>query len=120
MLKLRSMLTAAAFATVAIAGTIVDANAQDRTLWLYEGDTTSVQGYFEAGEVIYGSCDDDCYDLDLFLYNTKGDLVYYDTELDAIPVVVAPTDGTFMIEVSMPDCSHSEGCAVWVSSDLGF
>ncbi|MEL6136265.1 MAG: hypothetical protein AAFR42_02475 [Cyanobacteria bacterium J06628_6] len=120
MFNVRSIVTAVAFTTAAIVGTMTEARAQDRDLWLYNGQTATVEGYFAAGEAIYGSCDGDCYDLDLFLYNGAGQLVYQDTELDSVPVVVAPYEGTFFVEVSMPNCSHSQGCAAWVSSDYGF
>ena len=120
MLKLRSVLTAAAFATAAIAGTVAEAKAQDRSLWLYDGQSTNVQGYFVSGEAIYATCDGDCYDLDLFLFDSAGRLVAQDVELDSAPVVFAPYEGNFTIEVSMPNCTHSQGCAAWVASDYGF
>ncbi|MEM8810834.1 MAG: hypothetical protein AAGF01_32895 [Cyanobacteria bacterium P01_G01_bin.38] len=106
--------------TGAIAGMAVEAQAQDRSLWLYDGDSDIVEGYFAAGEEIYGGCDEDCYDLDLFMYNEQGDVVAQDTAVDAAPVLVAPYEGSFMIEVSMPNCSHVEGCEVWLSSEYGF
>jgi len=120
MLKLRSVLTAAAFATAAIAGTVAEAKAQDRSLWLYDGQSTNVQGYFVSGEAIYATCDGDCYDLDLFLFDSAGRLVAQDVELDSAPVVFAPYEGNFTIEVSMPNCTHSQGCAAWVASDYSF
>ncbi len=96
------------------------AAAQDRSLWLYNGQSATVYGYFLAGEGIYGSCDYDCYDLDLYLYDSAGNLVASDTLLDSFPIVNAPYTGNFTIEVTMPNCSHSAGCAVEVSSDYGF
>ena len=47
----------------------IGAKAQDRSLWLYNGQSTSIEGYFLEGEYIYGDCDQDCFDLDLFLYD---------------------------------------------------
>jgi hypothetical protein len=117
---LRATLTGTCFA-IAAAGFASAAIAQDRSLWLYNGDTTMVDGYFLAGEGVYGACDEDCFDLDLFLYDAvTGDLVAQDVETDAVPYVVAPWDGDFVLEVTMPDCSHADGCAAWVSSDHGF
>lgn len=43
-----------------------------------------------------------------------------DTELDAVPYVVALWDGDFVVEVTMPDCTHLDGCAVWLDSDYCF
>lgn len=96
------------------------AHAQDRSLWLYSGDQITISGYFYAGEEIYGDCDEDCYDLDFFLYNSAGNLVDSDTLDDAYPVVQAPYEGDYTIRIVMHDCSHPEGCAVTVDSDYGF
>jgi hypothetical protein len=97
------------------------AQAQDYSLWLYSGDVTTVDGYLLSGEGVYGSCDQDCLDMDLFLYDAvTGELVAQDTAIDAVPYVVAPWDGDFVVEVTMPDCSHPDGCAAWLSSDYGF
>lgn len=94
--------------------------AQDRSLWMYSGESSSVSGYFLEGESIYGTCDADCSDLDLFLYDGAGNLVASDTLLDAVPIVTAPYAGDFTVTVSMPSCSTSAGCAVGISSDNGF
>ena len=120
MLKRYSLLTATLMAGFSIMTAVSPARAQDRSLWLYNGQSTTVEGYFLAGEYIYGACDDDCLDLDLFLYDANGVLMYEDTEMDAVPMVAAPFEGSFSVEVSMPNCSHPEGCEVWVSSDHGF
>lgn len=119
-MNIRSLMTAAAFAAVAITSTITEAKAQNREVWLYSGQSTLISGNFAAGEAIYGSCDSDCYDMDLFLYNSQGQLVSQDTASDAAPVLVAPYTGYFEINVAMPNCAHSQGCAAWVSSDYGF
>jgi len=111
----------AAVVAVATAGFATHAHAQDYSLWLYNGDITTVNGYLLSGEGVYGSCDEDCLDMDLFLYDAvTGELVAQDTEVDAVPYVVAPWEGDFVLEVTMPSCNHSEGCAAWVSSDYGF
>ncbi len=97
------------------------ASAQDRSLWLYSGETTVLDGYFFTGEGIYGECDEDCFDMDLFLYDAvTGELVSQDVEPDAVPYVIAPWEGDFVVEITMPNCSHPDGCAVWVSSEHGF
>jgi hypothetical protein len=73
-----------------------------------------------ADEAVYASCDDDCTDLDLLLYDAgSGELVASDTLVDAVPVVVAPYEGNFVIEVVMASCS-AEPCEAWTTSDAGF
>ena len=116
----KSLLATAALAAVAFAGVAVEARAQDRSLWLSNGGSETVEGAFYSGETIFGSCDGDCYDLDLSLFDSAGNLVSQDIAGDAAPVVVAPYDGYFYVEVSMPNCSHPSGCEAWVSSDNGF
>lgn len=118
--NVRTLATMAALMTSALIGMTAEARAQDRSLWLGTGQTSNVEGYFASGETIYGSCDGDCYDLDIFLYDAYGTLVSQDTAVDANPVVRAPYEGTFVVQVSMPNCSHQQGCAAWVSSDYGF
>jgi len=117
--KFRSLVTTAAFASIAAAGLVSPALAQDRTAWLATGGTTSTSGVFAAGESIYGSCDSDCTDLDMYLYDASGNLVDQDTNTDAYPIVTAPYNGEFSIQVTMPAC-YAEACAVEVSSDYGF
>ncbi|PSN05780.1 hypothetical protein C7271_08025 [filamentous cyanobacterium CCP5] len=117
----KGLLTALMVASGLIATGAPQAQAQDRSLWLHNGDYTTVSGYLIAGESVYGECDQDCADLDLFLYDAvSGELVYEDSAIDAVPFVTAPWDGDFIVEVVMPDCAHPEGCAVWLSSDYGF
>ncbi|WP_026100865.1 hypothetical protein [Synechococcus sp. PCC 7336] len=119
MFNLRSLLATVAIAATALAGIALEANAQ-RSLWLYNGGSTTVEGYFNAGESIYGTCDGDCFDLDLFLYDANGNAIGSDTATDAFPIVTAPAEGYYTVEVTMPDCSHPQGCAVEVTSDFGF
>ncbi len=118
-LMLRSLLPASLVAGLCCTLTM-PAQAQDRELWLFNGESTTVSGYFLEGERIYGSCDSDCADLDLFLYDAGGNLVSSDTLLDAVPIVAVPFTGDFLVEVTMVNCTHSAGCAVEVSSDHGF
>ena len=120
MFRLRSALATAALTALSLTGMVLGAQAQDRALWLYDDGVSRVEGSFYGGEAIYGSCDGDCYDLDLAIYDSAGNLIGSDTASDAFPVVIAPYDGFFFVEVSMPECSHPSGCEVWVSSDQGF
>ncbi|MEO1403395.1 MAG: hypothetical protein AAFV72_19395 [Cyanobacteria bacterium J06635_1] len=118
--KVSIWLAMMAVSTSAVAGVALEAKAQDRSLWLHNGQSDLVEGYFAAGELIYGDCDHDCYDIDLFLYDRRGNVVAQDTDIDAEPVLVAPYEGAFVVEVSMPSCNHVEGCEVWLSSEYGF
>ena len=104
---------------LAVAGTVTTAIAQDRTVWLDSGDVASYNGYFRAGESIYGGCDGDCQNLDISIYD--GDtLLVEDNQPDKEPMVVVPSDGDFTVKLTMDQCSHSSGCQAWVSSDDGF
>jgi hypothetical protein len=116
----RLLAGAVAGASVALGGLVSPAIAQDRTAWLYDNQTTSMTGYFLAGEDIYAVCDEDCLDIDLFLYDETGTLVDADEALDSYPIVTAPYEGNFTLQVNMPNCTHTSGCAVSISSDYGF
>ncbi|MEL6602582.1 MAG: hypothetical protein AAFP20_05075 [Cyanobacteria bacterium J06614_10] len=118
--NLRVLASTVACASVAFVGMISPAFAQDRTIWLRDNETTTITGYFLQGEDVYASCDQDCMDLDLFLYNEMGVLVDSDEAVDSFPIVTAPYEGTFSVQVSMPSCTHAAGCGATVSSDFGF
>ncbi|MGD1898513.1 MAG: hypothetical protein ACFB16_16345 [Phormidesmis sp.] len=117
---LRTMVTSVACASFALLGMITPALAQDRSVWLNEGETETVTGYFFEGETITAECDVDCTDIDLYLYTELGVLVDSDDELDDFPVLVAPFEGTFSVEITMPSCSHYQGCSASISSEHGF
>jgi hypothetical protein len=89
-------------------------------VWLYQGGKQILTGQFYRNERIFGTCDVDCRDLDLKLYSTDGRLVAEDVLTDDFPVIVAPYDGIFTVEVVMHNCSHSAGCAAQIDSDYGF
>ncbi|BAU44057.1 hypothetical protein [Leptolyngbya sp. O-77] len=105
---------------VAIALSAGAALAQSRELWMASGDTTSVTGYFMEGERIWGTCDEDCQDLDITLLSADGEPVAEDVLPDANPVVVAPFEGSYTLVITMPTCTTPAGCAVWLDSDQGF
>ena len=106
-------------AVVAAMGIAAPAIAQ-QTVWLGDNEETSVTGYFLEGEDIYASCDEDCLDVNLFLFNEMGVLIDGDEETDAFPIVTAPYEGTFVVKVNMPSCQHAAGCSVSIESDYGF
>ena len=113
------ILTAAAIVTT-VPGVAAVAHAQAHSAWLYEGETVSFVADFLAGERIHGVCDGDCYDLDLLLYDSAGNLVAQDVSLGAAPVITVPFEGSFIVQASMPNCTHRAGCAAYFSSDHGF
>ncbi len=105
---------------IAVASSAAIAQAQSRVDWLSSGENIMYDGYLYDGEAVNATCDDDCYDIDLFLYDAEtGDLVASDTLEDAIPVVIAPYEGDFLIEVVMAGCSL-EPCETWTDSEAGF
>lgn len=113
-------LAALALGTLAVAGGATLVQAQSRTDWLSTGQSVSYDGYLLAGETVVATCDGDCTDIDILLYDANdGSLVASDTLADAQPVVSAPYEGSFVIEVVMASCSV-EPCAVWTDSDHGF
>ncbi len=70
--------------------------------------------------VIVGVCDNDCSDLDLYLYDGRGTQVDVDVEMDDAPVVeVTPSgSGSYQVDVVMATCSVSPcfyGVEVFVS-----
>ncbi|MGB3309518.1 MAG: hypothetical protein WBG32_12085 [Nodosilinea sp.] len=114
------MTAAVALGAIAVATTAAIAQAQSRVDWLQDGETITYDGYLLADEAVFAGCDDDCADLDMFLYDAaSGELVASDTLEDAVPVVVAPYEGDFFIEVVMASCSL-EPCETWTDSDAGF
>lgn len=116
----KSAASAVAVASFALVGLVSPAIAQDRTVFLKEGESTRMEAILIAGESVYATCDTDCSDIDMALYTELGVEVDSDFELDDYPNVTAPFSGVFYIEVSMASCSHYLGCEVSVSSDEGF
>lgn len=113
-------LAALACSALAVAGGAAIVQAQSRSDWLSTGQSVSYDGFLYAGETVYATCDSDCTDLDIMLYDANsGQLVDSDTLMDAQPVVVAPYEGSFVIEVVMASCSI-EPCATWTDSEYGF
>ncbi|MEO1592280.1 MAG: hypothetical protein AAFU71_13440 [Cyanobacteria bacterium J06632_22] len=96
------------------------AHAQDHSVWLHENEETTFTANFLAGENIRGVCDGDCFDLNLFLYDSAGNLVAQDSRLGSAPAVTVPHSGVFTVRASMPNCTHAAGCAAYFQSDYGF
>ncbi len=64
---------------------------------------------FDEGReyAIVGACDQDCGDMDFWLYDENGNLIDSDTSTDDVPVVrVTPRwSGEFTVRVKMYDCA---------------
>lgn len=118
--KIRTIASTAIFTSITVITIVSPAAAQDRTAWIKDNETVTMTGYLMQGEDIYGLCDDDCNDINMFLYNEMGVMVDSDNQINAYPIVTAPYDGTFVIEVTMPSCTHGVGCSISLNSDQGF
>ena len=103
-----------------LSGFVSPAMAQEHSSWIEDNETKKITGYLLQGESVSGLCDEDCSNMDLFLYNEMGVMVDSDRNADANPIVTAPYEGTFVVEVSVPSCEHWAGCAVSIRSDQGF
>ncbi len=110
----------AAVAAMTLASMSSAAVAQDRTSWLRNSESATMTGYLLQGEDVYATCNEDCQDLDLFLYDDTGRLVAADEQIDSFPIVTAPYEGTFVVKVAMPSCLSAAGCSVSITSDYGF
>ncbi|MBW4652039.1 MAG: hypothetical protein KME20_03125 [Kaiparowitsia implicata GSE-PSE-MK54-09C] len=118
----RGFKMAAAFAlgAIAVASSAAIAQAQSRVGWLSSGESIAYEGYLFADEAVAAMCDDNCYDLDMYLYDAEtGDLVASDVLEDSVPIVVAPYEGNFLVELVMVSCG-AEPCETWTDSDAGF
>lgn len=54
-----------------------------------------------------GFCDEDCDDLDLYLYDIDGEMIESDTEDDDFPIIYfsPASSGSFQVEISMYSCA---------------
>lgn len=112
--------TALSLGAIAVVSSAAIAQAQSRSDWLASGESVTYNGTLLPDETVYASCDEDCSDLDILLYDANsGELITSDTLEDANPIVVAPYGGEFLIEVVMANC-HAGACAAWTDSDAGF
>jgi hypothetical protein len=82
----------------------------EKTGWLQDGQSTTFRVRLAQGTefTFRGTCDSDCSDLDLELYDGNGNLVDSDYDPDDVPVVgVEPAwSGWFRVRVIMADCSR--------------
>jgi hypothetical protein len=76
-----------------------------------EGGYDDIEVNLQKGQTyaISGSCDQDCGDLDLEIYDDNGNLIGSDVELDDYPILsVQPRrNGNFTIRAHMAQCSNA-------------
>lgn len=76
---------------------------------LAEGRSDNITVNLRAGTSygIVGVCDSDCRDLDIALYDSRGNLITSDLEDDDIPVItINPSrSGTYRVRVNMANCN---------------
>ncbi len=109
----------AAFAVLTTFLSVPPGQAQELTVWLANGESELIQTRFKAGDTITATCNENCLDLDLYLYDAQGTLIAQATELTIAPTLLAPYDGNFLLEVFMPNCINAEGGTAWVHSKVG-
>lgn len=75
---------------------------------LYHNRSDYITGNLRVGTSygIVGVCDRDCRDLDIALYDSRGNLIASDLEDDDIPVItINPSrSGTYQVRVDMANC----------------
>ena len=86
------------------------------TFWLADDEFETVGYYLYEGETLFGSCDDYCYDIDLFLYDEYGEKIAEDIGPDSTPYIDVPYAGDFEIVIVMVDCKDPIGCIVSLES----
>jgi hypothetical protein len=78
---------------------------------LYDLDSDYITINLSAGKSygIVGVCDRDCQDLDVTLYDHRGNLIASDLENDDIPTIsLTPyRSGTYRVRVDMADCNSN-------------
>ncbi|MEM8805086.1 MAG: hypothetical protein AAGF01_03445 [Cyanobacteria bacterium P01_G01_bin.38] len=106
---------------ISLPGWAEDDLTEDSTRWINTGERFSAEIYLFEDEPISGACSQDCYDIDLTLYDASTqDAVAQDHGNTATPTVNAPYEGNFVLEVEMANCARSQGCRTWVSYEEEF
>ena len=115
------VLVSLALVVTSVSGHAESDLAQDHSQWLNTGKAFTVDSFFFGDELISGECANDCYDLDLTLYDSETQQpVAQDQDNTPTPTLRAPYEGDFTLEVSMANCARTGGCRAWVSSEYGF
>jgi len=89
--------------------------SEDAVRWLQVGESFQVERYFFADETIEARCSQDCYDLDLALYDPQAEKrVAVSDDGSVEPNIQVPSEGEFVLEVEMKNCARDGGCRAWV------
>ncbi|NEP61616.1 MAG: hypothetical protein F6K31_32470 [Symploca sp. SIO2G7] len=95
-----------------------DSLIEDSIRWMNTGDSLRTEAYLFADEPISGACSQDCYDIDLTLYDaTTKKSVAEEHKNTKTPTVYAPYEGDFILNVEMVNCARSGGCRTWINYD---
>jgi hypothetical protein len=82
---------------------------------LSSGETGTMEVMLEEGReyIFVGVCDDNCSDMDFWVFDPDGEVIDGDVGTDDLPAVsiYAEADGVFTIDVDMADCTEGP-CAV--------
>lgn len=115
-LVLVGLLASLTLAFVSLSSRAADDLTEDYIRWMNTGESFSVEAYLFKDESLSGVCSQDCYDIDLTLYDadTKK-VVMQDYENTATPSIIAPYEGDFTVEVQMVNCARTGGCRTWIS-----
>ena len=59
--------------------------------------------------VLFGACDNDCTDVDLKIYDTSGNMLMQDVEVDDTPVLTFTANGSgkYRVQVVMATCNRN-------------
>ena len=88
---------------------------EDNTRWMNTGESFRTEVYLFQDEPIAGTCSNDCYDVDLTLYEISAKrIVAKDHGNTTTPMVNAPYEGSFVLQVGMENCARSGGCRTWI------
>ena len=88
---------------------------EDAVQWLHAGESFQVEGYFFEDEMIGAKCGQNCYDLDLALYDPQSEKrVAVDDGGSVEPGLRVPYKGEFVLKVGMENCAGAGGCRAWV------
>ncbi|MEO0540795.1 MAG: hypothetical protein AAFZ80_08000 [Cyanobacteria bacterium P01_A01_bin.105] len=87
---------------------------EDSVRWLSNGEQLRTAQFLFADEPIFAACSQDCYDLQLTLHDSLTQAVVAQTREHASnPMLQAPYEGEFQVEVTMKNCARLNGCRTW-------
>lgn len=92
------------------------AAVHEYSMWLKQGESFNLEQYLSENETMAAGCSEDCFDIDLFLYDaTKKKAVYQDTKANTHPKITAPYDSDFTVNLLLSNCAARRGCKVWLN-----